>query len=262
MSYNFYDFNNALQQRNEYVEDRLRDGSPVIALSYPGGILMLTLRHTQRKVYEIYDRLIMGAIGKQSDIESVRLAAIDSAHREGFQRSEDDVSIQRLVGFGLSPAIKRVYNDNNTIPLTFRGLFAEIDVTSAQDDQYFTLGYDGEFRTSRHHAVAAGTPYAVEQAEALLKDSNPEDLTSALKVALQAWGIARAELAPLPEKIDEDGEEVTPPPTPTETVKTALTEGLSIEAAILERNTKREIRFRLLTPADLDAALVDYKAGS
>lgn len=259
MSYNFYDFNNALQQRNEYVEDRLRDGSPVIALSYPGGILMLTLRHTQRKVYEIYDRLIMGAIGKQSDIESVRLAAIDTAHREGFQRSEDDVSIQRLVGFGLSPAVKRIYNDNTTIPLTFRGIFAEVDVISPEEDQYFTLGYDGEFRTSRHHAVAAGTLHAVEQAEASLKEVTAGDLTAALGATLHAWGIAHTQLAPFPEKIDEDGEEVTPPPTPSETVKTALAEGLSVEAAILERHTKREIRFRLLTATDLDAALVEYR---
>lgn len=258
MSYNFYDFNNALQQRNEYVEDRLRDGSPVIALSYPHGLLMLTLRHTQRKVYEIYDRLIMGAIGKQSDIESIRLAAIDAAHREGFQRSEDDVSIQRLVGFGLSPAVKRVYNDNNTIPLTFRGLFAELNGTP-EEDLYFTLGYDGEFRTSRHHAVAAGTVYAVEQAEALLKEAAPADLPEALDVALRAWGVARAQLAPLPEKLDEDGEEVALPPTTEETIRAALAEGLVAEAAILERHTKREIRFRLLTVAELDAALAEYR---
>ena len=61
MSYNFYDFNNALQQRNEYVEGRLRDGSPVVGISYDGGLLLLTLRHTQRKVYEVYDRLMIGS---------------------------------------------------------------------------------------------------------------------------------------------------------------------------------------------------------
>src|SRR5215471_1439847 len=118
MSYSFYDWNNSLQQRNEYVEDRLKDGSPVVAVSYDGGILMLTIRSAQRKVFEIYDRLIMGAIGKQSDIESLRIAAIDTAHREGFERSPDDVSIQRLVGFSLSPAIKKIYNDQSAIPLT------------------------------------------------------------------------------------------------------------------------------------------------
>ena len=80
MSYNFYDFNNAIQQRNEYVEERIKDGSPVVAVSFDEGVLLLTLRTTQRKIFEIYDRIMMGSLGKQSDIESIRLAAIDSAH--------------------------------------------------------------------------------------------------------------------------------------------------------------------------------------
>jgi proteasome alpha subunit len=252
MSYNFYDFNNALQQRNEYVEDRLRDGSPVVGLSYDGGMLLLSLKHSQRKVYEIYDKLMLGAMGKQSDIESIRLAAIDAAHREGFQRSEDDVSVQRLVGFGLSPAVKRVYNDNNTIPLTFRGLFAELNATPA-DDLYFTLGYDGEFRNTKRYAVVAGTTYASEQAEESLKDAHLGNLEDTVKAALRAWGIARTQLAPLPEKLDDDGEEITLPPTPEEILKTAFEDGMSVEAAILDRHTKRESRFRLLRADEIPA---------
>jgi proteasome alpha subunit len=123
MSYNLYDFNNAVQQRNEYVEERLKDGSPVVAVAFAEGVLLLTFRTTQRKVFEVYDRIMMGALGKQSDLETVRLAAIDSAHKEGFERSPDDVSVQRLVGFGLSPAIRRVYNDQYAIPLTLRVVF-------------------------------------------------------------------------------------------------------------------------------------------
>ncbi|WP_395088470.1 hypothetical protein [Armatimonas sp.] len=259
MSYNFYDFNNALQQRNEYVEGRLRDGSPVVGISYDGGLLLLTLRHTQRKVYEVYDRLMMSALGKQSDIESIRLAAIDSTHREGFQRSEDDVSVQRLVGFGLSPAVKRIYNDNNTIPLTFRGLFVELNKEPG-DDLYFTLGYDGEFRNTHRYAVVAGTTYAAEQAEESLKDAHLGNLEDTLSAALKAWGIAKSQLAPLPEKLDDDGDEDTPkPPTPEEGLKTALADGLTVEAAVLERHTKRESRFRLLTEVQLESALADYK---
>lgn len=258
MSYNFYDFNNALQQRNEYVEDRLRDGSPVVGLSYDGGLLLLTLRHSQRKVYEIYDKMMMAALGKQSDIESIRLAAIDATHREGFQRSEDDVSVQRLVGFGLSPAVKRIYTDNNTIPLTFKGVFAELNEKPG-DDLYFTLGYDGEFRNTKRFAVVAGTVYASEQAEESLKDAHLGNLEDTLRIALKAWGIARTQLGPLPEKLDEDGEEIVPPPTPEEIIKTAFADGLSVEAAILERHTKRESRFRLLTEAQLEPVLADYR---
>jgi proteasome alpha subunit len=271
MSYSFYDWNNALQQRNEYVEDRLKDGSPVVAVSFEGGILMLTLRGSQqRKVYEVYDRLMMGALGKQSDVESLRLAAIDSAHREGFERSPDDVSIQRLVGFGLSPAVKRVYNDQQTIPLTLRAVFAELGRTP-DTDHLFVLGYDGEFKTRTGAAVAAGTSYAEEQAEESLKDATPTTLTEALKTALTAWGVGRARLAPEPEKRDEDedfdplaerGTESEGPrmtTDPTVAVREAIKDGASVEAALLQRNTSRETKFRLLRDTELEEALAEYR---
>ncbi len=168
------------------------------------------------------------------------------------------MSVQRLVGFGLSPAVKRIYNDNNTIPLTYKGLFVELN-TEPGDDHYFTLGYDGEFRNTKRYAVVAGTTYASEQSEESLKDARFGNLEDALKAALKAWGIARTQLAPLPEKIDEDGEEIVPPPTPEEIIKTAFADGLSVEAAILERHTKRESRFRLLTEAQLEPVLADYR---
>ena len=37
-SYSPYDWNESIQQRNEYIEDRLKDGSPVVALTYDGGL--------------------------------------------------------------------------------------------------------------------------------------------------------------------------------------------------------------------------------
>lgn len=252
MSYSFYDFNNALQQRNEYVEDRLRDGSPVVALSFPEGILLLSLRTSQRKLYEIYDRLAMGALGKQSDVESIRLAAIDTAHREGFQRSEDDVSIQRLVGFALSPAVKRIYNDQQAIPLTLRALFAEVNRTP-EDDQFFTLGYDGEFRTTSGAAVAAGTAYAEEQAIEALRAAAPQNLTEALRAAREAWGIARTRLQPEPEP-DENEEERAAARTPAEAIRDALADGAQVEAALLERTARRDLHFRLLSPRETEDA--------
>lgn len=255
MSYNFYDFNNAIQQRNEYVEEQLHDGSPVVALSYDGGVLVLTLRTTQRKVFEIYDRLIMGALGRQSDIESIRLAAIDSAHREGFQRSDDDVSIQRLVGFGLSPAVKQVYNDQRAIPLTLRAVFAEVNHTP-DEDHFFALNYDGEFRSTRRSTVAGGTPYAEEQATESLAAAAPKTLNDALKAAVAAWGIARTRLKESPEKVDEDGDEEAPQAQdPAAAVRDALADGWQVEAAILERDPRRESRFRLLTDAEIAPTL-------
>ena len=109
MAYTPYDWNQSIQTRMEYVEERLRDGSPVVALSIPEGVLLLSIHRAQRKVYEIYDRIVFGAVGNQSDIETMRNAALDFAHREGFQRSPDDVTAQRLVGSILAPALKRAF---------------------------------------------------------------------------------------------------------------------------------------------------------
>jgi proteasome alpha subunit len=266
MGYSFYDWNNALQQRNEYVADRLKDGSPVVAVSFPGGILMLTLRGNQRKVFEIYDRLMMGALGKQSDIESLRLAAIDSAHKEGFERSPDDVSIQRMVGFGLSPAIKRVYNDQGSIPLTLRSIFAELGRTPAED-HLFVLGFDGEFKTLTQVAVAGGTTYAEEQGESALKESSPTTLAEALKAALTAWGIARSQLSPKQESEDDDfdplRDRLSDAPKVSNDPAVALREALKnnavLEAALLQRDTRRESKFRPLTAAEIEPVLADYR---
>lgn len=266
MAYTLYDWNESLQQRNEYVEDRLKDGSPVVAACYDDGILMLTLRSTQRKIFDVYERLMMGALGKQSDIESLRLAAIDVAHKEGFERSPDDVSIQRLVGFSLSPAIKRVYNDQQSIPLTLRAVFAEMNRTP-DDDHLFVLGYDGEFKTQSRYAVAAGTPYAEEQAEDALREAAPRSLDDALRAALNAWGVGRSRLSPQTDEEDAEHDPLADPgsdaPTvsndPAVAIREALKDRATVEAAILNRNSARETKFRLLKDTELEAALADYR---
>jgi proteasome alpha subunit len=265
MPYSLYDWNESVQQRNEYVEDRLKDGSPIVAVSYEDGVLMLTLRGTQRKLFDVYDRLMMGALGKQSDIESLRLAAVDVAHKEGFERSPDDVSIQRLVGFSLSPAIKRVYNDQQAVPLTLRALFAEMNRTPG-DDHFFVLGYDGEFKTQSRYAVAAGTPYAEEQAEDALREAAPVALDDALRAALTAWGVGRSRLSPTTDdetEFDPLAGPTSDAPTaskdPAVAIREALKDRAVVEAAILNRNSARESKFRLLKESELDAALRDYR---
>lgn len=265
MAYNLYDWNQSLQQRNEYVEDRLKDGSPIVAVSFEDGILLLTLRSAQgRKIFDIYDRIIMGALGKQSDIESVRLAAIDNTHKEGFERSPDDVSVQRLVGFALSPAIKRLYNDQTTIPLTIRALFAEMGKT-ADDDNLFVLGYDGEFAAKKNGAVAAGTPFAETEAEKTLTDAKPDTISDALKAAIEAWGVGKATLAPNaePKKSeydrDRDDEDDDKPADPAQSIRDFLAAGGTVEAGILSRTTRRESKFRLLEAGEIEPLLTPYR---
>src|SRR5512143_199130 len=103
-----YDWQEAIGHRAQFVEARIATGVPVVAISLDEGILAATYRRHTRKLFEIYDRLMYAAIGQQSDAESLRVAAIDFAHREGFQRSEQDVTIQRVVT-AMSQPIKEAF---------------------------------------------------------------------------------------------------------------------------------------------------------
>ena len=260
-SYSPYDWNESIQQRNEYIEDRLKDGSPVAALTYDGGLLILSVRQTQRKVYEVYDRLMFSAIGNQSDVEQIRVAAVDVAHAEGFQRSPDDVSVQRLVGMRISPAIKKVYSDPFAQPIVFKGIFAELGKTPERD-QLMTLAYDGEFSTAPGMAVVAGTAYAEDRMREHLKsetETGTLSLDAALRVALYAWGVGMKHL----EAEDRaDADYSTDAETPKD-VSTFITEhlakGLTVEAGVLERSTTRESRFRLLSEKDLTETVAKYR---
>ena len=90
----------AIANRREYIETQLASGSPIVALSYAGGILLLTVG--RQKLFEIYDRIALGAIGHPGDIERLRMAAIELASTEGFTRSAADVSLRRLAYYSLS----------------------------------------------------------------------------------------------------------------------------------------------------------------
>lgn len=260
-SYSPYDWNESIQQRNEFIEDRLKDGSPVVALTYDSGLLMLSVRQTQRKVYEIYDKLMFSAIGSHSDVEQLRVAAIDVAHTEGFQRSPDDVSVQRLVGFRISPAIKKVYSDPFAQPIVFKGIFAELGKDQSRD-QLITLSYDGEFSTAPGFAVVAGTAYAEDRMREHLKDATKDGalpLAAALQAAVLAWGVGMKHLQA--EDRDDadysaDGEGQS---AVADFIKEHLGKEWHVEAGVLERNTNRESRFRLLSDSELSDTLALYR---
>lgn len=256
MRYSPYEWNESINQRNDYIEDKLKEGSPVVALSYDNGILLLTLRRSQRKIYEIYDRLIFSAIGNQSDIESIRTGAIDIAHREGFSRSPDDVSIQRIVGFAVSPSIKKIYADPYAAPVVLRALFAELG-KDPETDQYFIVSYDGEFTSNRKWASIGGTNYGESQMLDHLKStvgSEAPSLAEALKASISAWAIGRMQTDP--EAVADDTEAAE---DRAQDVKAFITERLEegwvVEAAVLERSTHRESRYRQLKETDLFEAI-------
>ncbi|RYG39951.1 hypothetical protein EON79_23435, partial [bacterium] len=185
---------------------------------------VFSFRRRARKIYEIYDRLIFAGLGQQSDVEAVRLAALEFASREGFQRSEADVTIQR-VATAMSNPLKRAFGDFGASPLVARSLFGEVGETP-EEDLYYILDYDGDFAPSRRHASVAGTLEAGERLDEQLKtvdpSISPEDALVRLR---ETWRSLETE---------GDDREV----------------GLKEEAILLERASGRENRFRLLTPEE------------
>jgi len=260
MSLTPYDWNQSIQTRMEYIEERLRDGSPVVGISIPEGVLLVTIRRAQRKIYEIYDRLVFGGIGNQSDIETMRNAAIDFAHQEGFQRSPDDVTAHRLIGSVLSPALKRAFGDPFTAPLVFRGIFAEV-ADRQEQDLFYALGFDGEFRSEGRYSVVAGSFEAENRMIDLLHGAGERasDRDSALRLALEAWATGRLHsrrAAPTISKHDEDEEVDTR--TVDQVLREEIAEG-TLEVGLLDRGTPRESKFRLLRPDELQSIMAEYR---
>lgn len=266
MGFTPFDFNEAIVQRRDHALEGLRLGSPVIGMSLPRGVLLVTVRRSQRKIYEIYDRLMYSAIGNQSDIEAVRLGAVDLASREGFERSPDDVTAQRLVGFSLSPALKEVFRDQWRAPSVIRAVFAEMGRTR-DSDAFFVLNYDGEFSQHAGMVALAGTP----EAEAAMRDALSKELggdiqaigddpglEAAVAAALRVWAIGVHELQD--RKSDDDDEGAQAADRVSETLREELKTG-RVEAGLLDRMTGRDSRFALVGVAVLDRA-VELAIGS
>src|SRR5438045_4785495 len=173
---------------------QLSAGSPVVTLACRDGILFLTVG--QQKLFEIYDRIALGAIGHPGDIERLRMAAIALASTEGFTRSAADVSLRRLLHYSLSPVMKSAFEQVYGAPYLARMLFAEVG-ERPEEDLFLRVEYDGEIATNgatyaqarNDFAALSGTQQSRELMEAFLKTQHTPDasLQATLNAALDAW---------------------------------------------------------------------------
>ncbi len=239
----------AISNRREYIETQLASGSPIAALSYRDGILFVTVGRARQKLFEIYDRIAMGAIGHPGDIERLRMAAIELASTEGFTRSAADVSLRRLAFYSLSPLLKTAFEQVYGAPYLARMIFAEVGATP-NEDLFLRVEYDGAITAHGSSAdsspprfsAIAGTARATELMEELLRREHDPGCTlnRAMKLALDAWS---AGSLPAPE-------EATTEIPSAETLREHRAEELktaTIEACLLERSGPVAIRYRALT---------------
>lgn len=249
----------AVGNRRQYLDDQFRQGSPVIALSYPDGILLLTFSRGTPKLYEIYDRIGLGGMGHPADLEKLRFQLLDMAHLEGFQRSPSDVTGSRLVKYGLAPAVKQAFEEIFKAPFIAKILLAELGLKSEQD-RFVTIEYDGafeEFHTGI--AIVAASPDVQDYMASYVKQHHSQPcstLAATLEVAILTWCVGALYQERDQDVQDSEERESTSPNSSNSEYPQAdrMTEYLSriktdkfLECAVLDRTIPGSSKYRSLT---------------
>ena len=231
----------AIANRRDYVQQQIATGSPVFAVSLEAGILLLGVGGGQSKVFEIFDRQAMAALGHPADIERVRQILIDAAHLEAFTRAAADVNVRRLVSFGLSPQLKQSFEQIFQAPFMIDLLLAEVAERPALD-VLVKVNFDGGFQIQHGGVmVAAAKPEQVATTAEWLKKNIDAKLppSKAALILLVAWDALVRNQA-LPETPDLSG---GLPPACLEQLN-----GKMVEAALLERQGSSAARYTPLIP--------------
>ena len=229
----------AVANRREYIEDQLRPATPVFAMSRPEGVLLLGAGPGNSKVFEIYNRHGMAALGNPVDIEKLRQSVIETAHLEGFNRSPDDVTLRRLVGFSVSNALKNAFEQIVAAPLIVEALFAECGATRGED-VLVRVRYDGSPEYATEGVAIAFPDRERERAagdwlRAHLGDA--DGLERVRGLCLVAWT-----------NLVGGGGEFSELNVP-DTLPSAV-DGHGIEAALIDRSGKGPAQYRPLRPED------------
>jgi proteasome alpha subunit len=232
----------AIGNRREYVHEQLKGGSPVFTATLPDGILLLGVGSGNSKVFELFDRHALAGLGHPADIEKIRQAAIDAAHTEAFTRAPEDVSLRRLVGFGLSPQLKTNFEQIFSAPFLVELLLAELGSTP-EHDLLVRLHFDGGFQlASKGVVVAAGKPDPEAAAQTWLIDAlaGKTNRAEVVDLLLQAWWCL-VENKPLAESTEAD----------RRAGWKASLEGRTIEIGWLARKGARLARYQTLSRAQI-----------
>src|SRR5688572_20428133 len=183
----------AIGNRREYVREQLKGAAPAFAVKMADGILLLGVGSGQSKVFELFDRHALAALGHPADIEKIRQAAIDAAHMEAFTRAPEDVSLRRLVGFGLSPQLKTNFEQIFSAPFLIEMLLAELH-NDAANDLLVRLRFDGSFEFATTPVVVVSAhPESEKAAQTWLNGqlAGNTDREQIIETLLQAWWILR-----------------------------------------------------------------------
>ena len=232
----------AVANRREYIRDQLKGATPVFAFSRPEGILLVGVGTGSSKVFEIYDRLALAALGHPVDIEKIRQTVIEAAHMEGFTRSPEDVTLRRLLNFSLGPALKTSFEQIIAAPIIVECVFAELAPTPAQD-VLARVSFDGTYRFEGTGVVVVHThPPDEAAATTWLREQLRNDLSlgAVQRLAIAAWRALTAGQPFVPPALDD-----------TQDLALSMEDGRGLETALLDRRTTARVRYRAVQPAEL-----------
>ena len=249
----------AVGNRRQYLDDQFKQGSPIVALSYPEGILLLAFCRGTPKLYEIYDRIALGGMGHPADLEKLRFSLLDSAHVEGFNRSPSDVTGTRLMKYILAPMIKQAFEEIFKAPFTAKILLAEVGLQPGRD-QFLTINYDGSFDEGRNFSVVAATSTIEKRMLGFLEsqvNGTVGSLRLAIELAVKTWALgsllhSSSETRDHVQEDDQEIERAAPQPEPDETalfdhIRLTLA-NKSLEVVLLDRTLPGSSKFRILPP--------------
>ncbi|HLG22277.1 MAG TPA: hypothetical protein VI382_05630 [Candidatus Manganitrophaceae bacterium] len=236
----------AIRNRREYLEEQLASGAPIVSLPFQNGLLLATIGGGTAKLYEIYDQIVFGGIGHPADLEKLRTVVLDLSHVEGFNRSPTDVTVRRLIKFGLAPLVKQAFEEALHAPYICKIVMAEVSAPSGKP-LFVRLNYDGVFEESEATAVLAPTPQIGRRMEAFLNaagETGALSLSDAVQLALRTWAVS---------KLPSDTENEPPAPGQLDLLlKKSLQEG-TVEIVLLDRTLPGSSKYRALSKGEIQA---------
>jgi len=245
----------AISTRHSYVREKLFKGQPVLGVPYNEGAVILGFSQQPQKIFEIYDRIALGGLGHPADVERLRMTLLDMAHAEGFNRSSEDVTIGRLLQFGLAPALKQNFEEIQRAPYLIQMLLTEINHEGSAE--FFRVNYDGYWEKFNHGTVIAGDSKVRERIQKAIESTDFMllDLDKSIQSALRMWEEGRKK-----PKLEEDAnssvEDNDQAEEEAEDIPTDLKEAFdswNLEAAVLNNNTGRKCLYRTLSESEISA---------
>jgi proteasome alpha subunit len=231
----------AISTRHNYVQEKLKKGQPVLAVPYKDGALVMGFTAQPGKIFEVYDRIALGSLGHPADVERLRMTLLDMAHVEGFNRSDKDVTIARLLQFGIAPAMKQNFEEVMRAPYLVKLLFAEIDFDNKP--LFFRLNYDGHWEMFKKGAVISGNDKESEWIQIQIEktDFASLPLKKALKEACRLWEESKKQGSTASEEADDQPATLA-----------AAFDQWKPEAAVISIETERKALYRVLTPDEIE----------